>query len=120
MVDPQLHSSLQTLKNLLQQGDASAVESLMLEFTLPGYPDIELLPSGADIPVTLSNLSKYIDLVVDITVGSGISFQIGKFREGFNRFIPIDCFACFSSIEILRIFGGEEDQNWVQTGILYC
>ncbi len=28
----------------------------MLNFTIPGYSDIELIDNGADMPVTLSNL----------------------------------------------------------------
>jgi len=29
----------------------------MLNFTFPGYSDIELIDNGADMPVTISNLN---------------------------------------------------------------
>jgi len=32
----------------------------MLNFTYPGYSEIELIENGADMPVTLSNLDQYV------------------------------------------------------------
>lgn len=65
--------------------DGAAVEDLCLCFTLPGQPDYELLPGGADVPVDSSNLTAYIQAVVDATLGSGISEQLAAFREGFGE-----------------------------------
>lgn len=39
-----------------------AVEELLLSFVLPGYPNIELKPSGAGIGVTLDNLGEYLQV----------------------------------------------------------
>lgn len=65
--------------------DGVPVSDLCLTFTLPGYPDYELVPGGGDVEVTADNLGHYIDAVVDATLGSGIEAQLKAFREGFNE-----------------------------------
>lgn len=37
-----------------------SVEDLGLDFTLPGFPNIELKKGGKDIPVTIHNLEEYL------------------------------------------------------------
>ena len=49
------------LKNLTMDG--CPVEDLGLDFTLPGYPNIELMKGGKDVTVTLENLAQYVKLV---------------------------------------------------------
>ena len=65
--------------------DGVPVSDLCLTFTLPGYPDYELVPGGGDVEVTADNLGHYIDAVVDATLGAGIEAQLKAFREGFNE-----------------------------------
>lgn len=45
-----------------------SVEDLGLDFTLPGFPNIELKKGGKDIPVTIHNLEEY--LRVSYTLGT--------------------------------------------------
>ena len=53
-------------RETLQQGleslnmNGCSVEDLGLDFTLPGYPNIELKKGGKDIPVTIYNLEEYL------------------------------------------------------------
>jgi len=37
-----------------------SVEDLALDFTLPGFPNIELKKGGKDFPVTIYNLEEYL------------------------------------------------------------
>lgn len=37
-----------------------SVEDLGLDFTLPGFPNIELKKGGKDVPVTIYNLEEYL------------------------------------------------------------
>lgn len=37
-----------------------SVEDLGLDFTLPGFPNIELKKGGKDTPVTIHNLEEYL------------------------------------------------------------
>ena len=43
--------------------DGCPVEELGLDFTLPGYPNIELRKGGRDMTVNLDNLASYVSLV---------------------------------------------------------
>lgn len=48
----------QALESLNMNG--CSVEDLGLDFTLPGFPNIELKKGGKDIPVTIYNLEEYL------------------------------------------------------------
>lgn len=86
------------------------VEDLCLDFTLPGYPEYELIENGKNVVVTLDNLEQYIDLVVEMTVGEGIRKQVEGFREGFDRVFPVRDLRCFSVQEMgVLVGGGVED-----------
>ncbi len=93
--DPQLGATLERMRSALAAHTASVrgpllldgvpIEDLCLTFTLPGYPDFELLPGGAELLVDSDNLRQYLDAVVDATLGSGIDAQVKALREGFNE-----------------------------------
>lgn len=50
----------------------AAVEDLSLDFTLPGYPNIELCPHGSDTTVTIDNVDEYIHAVLKYTLQTGV------------------------------------------------
>lgn len=54
----------------------AAIEDLSLDFTLPGYPDIELKTGGSDISVSLDNVGEYVDLVVEYTLKRGVERSV--------------------------------------------
>lgn len=76
------------IESLTLEGGGS-VEDVELDFTLPGYPNIELKPGGKDIPVTIHNLDDYLKLVVDWTLVRGVTRQMEAFKEGFNTVFPL-------------------------------
>lgn len=47
-----------------------SVEDLGLDFTLPGFPNIELKKGGKDIPVTIHNLEDYLRVCIVFFCGS--------------------------------------------------
>ena len=58
--------------------DGSSVEDLDLDFTLPGYPHIELKKGGKDIAVTIHNLEEYLKVRSNLRkcqADVGISFK---------------------------------------------
>ncbi|PAL62752.1 hypothetical protein CEJ83_21000, partial [Acinetobacter baumannii] len=67
--------------------DANLVD-LGLDFTLPGYPNIELTAGGANVDVTIENVSSYIRKVVEVTLASGVQRQVDAFRAGFSQVFP--------------------------------
>ena len=56
---PQTRETLQQALETLNMNGCS-VEDLGLDFTLPGFPNIELKKGGKDVPVTIYNLEAYL------------------------------------------------------------
>ena len=133
-VDPGLAKSLQTLKIYvatkakLETGNrltgkqklkalqkievnGATVDDLSLDFTLPGYPGIELVPNGANTPVTIENVASFVDKVLDMTLGSGIQKQIESFRAGFSDAFPYTALNAFTPSELVMLFGRVEE-DW--------
>jgi E3 ubiquitin-protein ligase TRIP12 len=88
------------------------IEDLCLDYTMPGYPDVELIPNGSSISLTVDNVSEYIDQVVDLTVGSGVTKQIDAFRAGFNRVFSVTDLHGFSVQELGLLISGNENEDW--------
>ena len=89
----------------------AAVEDLGLDFTLPGYPSIELESNGAQTDVTIENLERYIEKVIDFTLGSGVKQQIDAFRTGFSQVFPHSALKAFTPDELVMLFG-QTEEDW--------
>jgi E3 ubiquitin-protein ligase TRIP12 len=87
------------------------VEDLALDFTLPGHSTIELIPGGADISVTIDNVSMYVDKVLDLTLGSGVRRQVDAFSAGFSQVFPYAALQAFTPDELVMLFGRVEE-DW--------
>lgn len=95
--------------------DGVQVEDLSLDFTLPGYPTIELIKDGSNIPVTMSNVDIYLDRVVDMTLGSGVQAQVEAFRTGFSQVFPHSALQTFTPSELVMLFGRAEEDWSIET-----
>uniref|UniRef100_A0A7S3VMY1 HECT-type E3 ubiquitin transferase n=1 Tax=Dunaliella tertiolecta TaxID=3047 RepID=A0A7S3VMY1_DUNTE len=95
--------------------DGVAVDDLCLTFTLPGQPDYELIPNGADMMVDSSNLGAWIDAVVDATLGSGVASQLAACSQGFNEVFALSSLACFYEDEIETLLCGAGEHWTTQT-----
>ncbi len=145
-MDPQLHQSLLHLVEYLKHkkqiiSDASSVkitkasaksatatlisqikvkdaliQDLCLDFTLPGYPQIELVANGASREVTMDNLEEYVMLVLDMVLGSGVTRQIKYFRRGFDKVFPLTDLKTFTPLELGIMFGSEQEEDWSYEG----
>ena len=91
------------------------LEDLMLEFTLPGYPNIELIEKGWDVPVNIDNVQNYIDRVVDLTLGSGVKRQIDAFKAGFSQVFSYSSLRAFTPNELVMLFGRVEEDWSIET-----
>ncbi len=92
------------LKSLTMDG--CPVEDLGLDFTLPGYPGVELRRGGRDRPVTLDNLGQYVGLVAHWLLVEGVSCQMEALREGFESVFPLAPLRMFYPAELDQIFCG--------------
>lgn len=91
--------------------DNVRLEDLCLDFTLPGYPSIELLYNGSHKRVTIENVDTYLDKVIDMTLGSGVRQQVDAFRAGFAQVFPYSALSAFTPDELVSLFG-KVDEDW--------
>ncbi|KAI0386560.1 hypothetical protein F5Y04DRAFT_124926 [Hypomontagnella monticulosa] len=91
--------------------DNGTLEDLALDFTLPGYPDIELIPNGSHIPVTIENVELYLEKVIDMTLSRGVKRQVEAFRTGFSQVFPYSALSAFTPDELVALFG-RVDEDW--------
>jgi E3 ubiquitin-protein ligase TRIP12 len=87
------------------------VDDLSLDFTLPGYSSIELIPGGSRINVTIDNIGDYIKKVIDFTLVAGVQRQIDAFRAGFSQVFPYSALRAFTPDELVMLFGRVEE-DW--------
>ncbi|EXJ70931.1 E3 ubiquitin-protein ligase TRIP12 [Cladophialophora psammophila CBS 110553] len=91
------------------------VEDLMLDFTLPGYPGIELIPNGSNVTVTMENIQQYIERVLDLSLGSGVRAQIEAFQSGFSQVFSYSSLRAFTPDELVMLFGRTEEDWSIET-----
>ncbi|KAF4460066.1 E3 ubiquitin- ligase TRIP12, partial [Fusarium albosuccineum] len=91
--------------------DGVKLEDLCLDFTLPGYPSIELEDNGSQKRVTIDNVDTYLEKVVDMTLGSGVRRQVDAFRTGFSQVFPYSALSAFTPDELVTLFG-RVDEDW--------
>jgi len=91
--------------------DSVHIDDLGLDFTLPGYSSIELLPNGSQLPVSIDNVELYLDKVIDFTLGSGVQRQVDAFRAGFTQVFPYSALSAFTPDELVMLFGRIEE-DW--------
>ncbi|RMX82009.1 hypothetical protein D0869_06376 [Hortaea werneckii] len=91
------------------------VDDLGLDFTLPGYPHVELLPGGANTNVTMDNVNQYIRLVIEFTLGTGVQRQIDAFRSGFSQVFPYGALKAFTPDELVMLFGRVQEDWSLET-----
>eukprot|EP00658_Telonema_sp_P-2_P085944 TRINITY_DN9915_c0_g1_i4.p1 TRINITY_DN9915_c0_g1~~TRINITY_DN9915_c0_g1_i4.p1 ORF type:complete len:1131 (+),score=303.45 TRINITY_DN9915_c0_g1_i4:245-3637(+) len=127
-VDPQLCQSLQAMRRVAAEYEAASkighqsereaaieavtldgakIEDLCLDFTLPGRPEIELVPNGTEVPVTAENIGDYVARVAQHMLHDGVVWQIEAFRRGFMEIVPLDGFLNFNEQEIDSLVCGD-------------
>ncbi|SNX87121.1 related to UFD4 - Ubiquitin-protein ligase (E3) [Melanopsichium pennsylvanicum] len=112
-VDAMLARSLASMRQM----KPDEVESLGLDFTLPGYESIELHAGGREENVTGDNVERYISEVLDMTLGKGIRAAVRAFRQGFNIILPMAAMSSFTVDELVMLFGNTEE-DWSETTLL--
>ncbi|EPS33830.1 hypothetical protein PDE_08792 [Penicillium oxalicum 114-2] len=103
----------QAMNNI--QIDGVRVEDLSLDFTLPGYPSIELVPDGSNVALTIENVDQYVENVIDMTLGRGVQRQVDAFRAGFSQVFPYSALRAFTPNELVMLFGQAEEDWSIET-----
>ncbi|EXJ54131.1 E3 ubiquitin-protein ligase TRIP12 [Cladophialophora yegresii CBS 114405] len=103
----------EAMQNLNIHG--AKIEDLALDFTLPGYPDIELISEGSNVTVNLDNVQQYIDRVLDLSLGSGVRPQIEAFQTGFSQVFSYSSLRAFTPDELVMLFGRTQEDWSIET-----
>lgn len=109
--DPHLSPAEKVARAEVLEVDGVRIDDLGLDFTLPGYSSIELLPNGSQIPVTIDNVELYLEKVIDMTLGKGVQRQVEAFRTGFTQVFPYSALSAFTPDELVMLFGRVEE-DW--------
>ena len=91
--------------------DKIQIDDLYLDFTLPGHPEIELIPNGSQTRLTIDNVDLYLEKVIDVTLGTGVRRQVDAFRAGFSQVFPYSALSAFTPDELCTLFG-QVDEDW--------
>lgn len=91
--------------------DGVQVDDLGLDFTLPGYPAIDLIANGSHVNLTIENVDLYLERVIDLTLGTGVERQIEAFRSGFSQVFPYSALRAFTPNELVMLFG-QIEEDW--------
>lgn len=110
------HEQKQQKLSLIRVADAR-IEDLGLDFTLPGYPTVELIPNGSNTSVTIANVGDYVDTVIDFTLGKGVRRQIESFRQGFSQVFAYAALRAFTPDELVMLFGRVEE-DWSMENLM--
>ncbi|KAK1755641.1 ubiquitin fusion degradation protein 4 [Echria macrotheca] len=95
--------------------DKTRIDDLCLDFTLPGYPEIELIPNGSQTTLTIDNVDLYLEKVIDMTLGAGVRRQVDAFRAGFSQVFPYSALSAFTPDELCSLFGRVEEDWSLET-----
>lgn len=110
-IDPELASSLTTLRSL----DDTGLSGLAVDFTLPGHDQILLKPDGNAISLSSQNLEEYINRVTEVSLVEAIVPQLAAFRTAFQEFLPLETCRIWSEKELACIIVGSsvrDDTYW--------
>ncbi|XP_053315774.1 E3 ubiquitin-protein ligase TRIP12 isoform X2 [Spea bombifrons] len=97
-----------------------SIEDLGLDFTLPGFPNIELKKGGKDVPVTIHNLEEYVRLVIYWALIEGVSRQFDSFRDGFESVFPLNHLQYFYPEELDQLLCGSKADPWDVKTLMEC
>lgn len=113
-VDGVLAQSLERMGSM----SAEDLESLGLDFTLPGQSDYKLTGGeGEEVTVTKSNVNLYIEQVIHHTLVAGVKPFVDAFRQGFNLIFPISAMSIFTDDELVMLFGNSEE-DWSEETLM--
>ncbi|KAL8959871.1 MAG: hypothetical protein Q9193_003336 [Seirophora villosa] len=93
----------------------ATIDHLGLDFTLPGYPSIELAEGGHEKGVTIDNVGEYVEKVIDMTLGGGVQRQVDAFRAGFSQVFSYTALQAFTPGELVMLFGRVEEDWSIET-----
>ncbi|KAG8199196.1 hypothetical protein JTE90_016022 [Oedothorax gibbosus] len=100
--------------------DGCPIEDLNLDFTLPGFSNVELRKGGKEMLVTIHNLDEYLKLLSYWTMNEGVRRQMEAFREGFESVFSLSQLKIFYPDELEYLFCGSGHSQWNIKSLSEC
>ena len=92
--------------------DGCSFEDLCLNFTLPGFPDIEMVEGGSETFLSIENLENYLQLVTWWILYENPQKCMKEVRNGFERIINTEIKQHFYSHEYEELLCGLTKELW--------
>lgn len=110
MIDFQEISNKYKLRKVKPSYKGTSIENLSLNFTLPGFENIELKPLGKMCGVTVENIEEYVNSVTSFTL---LQVQQAKaFRRGFEEVASVGVLELFNGDELEDLMCGQVAAEW--------
>lgn len=93
--------------------DGCRLEDLCINFTVPGFSEIEMMEGGSNIILTAENVDDYLSLLAWWFFHKGIHEKLECLRKGFQSVISTQCFGRIEVEEIEQIFCGIKTEPWM-------
>ena len=92
--------------------DGCSFEDLCVNFTLPGFPDIEMMEGGSDTFLSIDNLDMYLQLLVWWLLYKNPQQSIKEISNGFRRILNPYFMKCFYPDEYDELLCGLTKEQW--------
>ena len=92
--------------------DGASFDDLCINFTLPGYPEIEMKEGGYDTLLTIENLEEYLQLLTWWLLYKGPLEKIQALKQHLCELIPTKRLEMFYPEEIDQLFCGIKSEQW--------
>lgn len=89
--------------------DEEVVEAMDVVFMYKGQ---ELIPNGEEVPLTMVNRKKYVDLYVDMKLNKSVQSQFADFEKGFHKGCPTQAWRMFLPEELMTLLQGDDNYEW--------
>ena len=92
--------------------DGCSFEDLFVNFTLPGFPDIEMIEGGSEKILDIDNLEEYLRLIIWWLLYRNPHKIIEQVACGFDKILNPDVIRCFYPHEFDKLLCGLVKEEW--------
>jgi ubiquitin-protein ligase E3 C len=110
-LDEAMHRSLVAMKHAAARGEDASAWGLFFEVDRVRDGQVvseELIPGGAQVPVTRDNVHKFIHLKANYKLNVETAEQSRAFLSGFRDMIPVDWMRMFGPRELQLLISGDK------------
>ena len=92
--------------------DGCAFEDLCINFTVPGFPDIEMVEGGSELYLTVDNVEEYLQLLVWWLLYKGPQEKLECIRAGYTSILDEEYFVSLLPVDMDNMLYGMRAEPW--------